>query len=174
MRTITKFMVLAVGVTAAPLAFAQVAPPPGWNISWGVQGVPLSPALTAAIALMIGLVTYAFMRKRGIPGFMAVLAAVVFGGMTVNSDLSAIIINDYTITTEKGSHFVECGQNSLQIGTTVPEGVTLTRVEENFGQQFFEGQLVTNSIVLQCAPGVKVTPTQGCQLYCPINEGLPQ
>lgn len=166
MRTIAKLMVLAVGLTAAPLALAQV--PPGWNISWGVQGVPLSPALTVAIALMIGLVTYAFMRKRGIPGFMVVLAAVVFGGITANSNLSAIVLNDYTITTEKGSHFVECGQSSLQIGTTVPAGVTLTRVEPNFEQQVFNARLVTNSIVLQCAPGLKVTPTQGCQLYCPI------
>ena len=159
MRTIAKFMVLAVGMTVAPLAFAQV--PPGWDISWGVQGVPLSPALTAAIALMIGLVTYALMRKRGIPGFMAVLAAVVFGGMTVNSDLFANGY-DYTITTEKGSHFVACGTNSLEIGTTVPAGVTLTRVEANFDTQSF-----TNSIATLCAPGVRVTPTQGCQLYCP-------
>ncbi|MDQ1314851.1 MAG: hypothetical protein QG662_960 [Pseudomonadota bacterium] len=163
MRTIAKFMVLAVGMTLTPLAFAQV--PPGWNISWGVQGVPLSPALTAAIALMIGLVTYAFMRKRGIPGFMAVLAAVVFGGMTVNSDLSAIIINGYTITTEKGSHFVACGAPSLQIDTTVPAGVTLTRVEANFGAQPL-GQQAVGPVPLLCAPGVKVTPAQGCQLYC--------
>jgi hypothetical protein len=163
MRTIAKFMVLAVGMTVAPLAFAQV--PPGWDISWGVQGVPLSPALTVAIALMIGLVTYAFMRKRGIPGFMAVLAAVVFGGMTVNSDLSAIvtIINDYTITTEKGSHFVACGTDSSEISTTVPAGVTLTRVEANF-----DTPSITNSIATLCAPGVRVTPTQACQLYCPV------
>jgi hypothetical protein len=154
-------MVLAVGMTVAPLAFAQV--PQGWDISWGVQGVPLSPALTVAIALMIGLVTYAFMRKRGIPGFMAVLAAVVFGGMTVNSDLFALAIDEYLITTEKGSHFLACEGNSWDIVTTVPAGVTLTRVEANFDTQSF-----TNSIVTLCAPGVRVTPTQACQLYCPV------
>lgn len=162
MRTVAKFTSLAAGVTVAPLAFAQQVP--GWNISWGMQGVPLSPALTAAIALMIGLATYAFMRKRGIQGYMAVLAAVILGAISVNSDLFAIDY-DYTIGTDKGSQFVACSQSSLQIGTTVTGGVTLTTVEATFPLQS-----VTDSISTQCAPGVRVTPAQACQLPCPVGD----
>jgi hypothetical protein len=159
MRTVAKLMSLAAGMTVAPLACAQLAP--GWNISWGAQNVPLSPALTAAIALMIGLATYAFMRKRSGQGFIAVLAAVILGAMGVNSDLFAIDY-DYTIATQTGSSFVTCNQNSLLIGTAVTGGVTLSKVEANFPLQS-----VTDSIVTQCAPGVRVTPAQACQLPCP-------
>jgi hypothetical protein len=93
-----------------------------------------------------------------------VLAAVILGAIGVNSDLFAIGY-DYTIGTDKGSQFVSCNQNSLQTGTTVTRVVTLTTVEANFPLQS-----VTDSISTQCAPVVRVTPAQACQLPCPVGD----
>ncbi len=187
MKNRFKFAALLTGAIFAPVSFAQQDQGPGYDIAWGVQAVPLSPTLSALIALMMGLATWAFMRKRRGTGFMAAVAAVALGTMGYNSD--SIAIPDphlLTINSQTGSTFVACptfeGQSvesseiqqqvelsPTTVGTTIPGGVTLTRVQSNFilptSDNGFEP---SGASIEQCTVGTRVTPASPCALFCPI------
>lgn len=157
---------LGVGATTwllAPAAMAQQ--PPGWNITWGLQAVPLSPALNVLLALMLGGATYWFLRKRGKgQALMGLIAVAGASAIMLPTDTSAVGYN-LDITTPTGSEFVQCQGNSLYIGTTVQAGVTLASVTPTFASSS-----LSNSISEECRAGLRLTPEQSCQLPCPIEQ----
>ncbi len=164
MQRLRYFGVAGLALVAAPAAWAQQGP--GWNISWGLQAVPLSPVLNVLLALMLGGAAYWFMRKRGrgqaLMGLMAVTAG---SALLLPTDMQANGY-DYYINTPTGTQFLTCNGNSLDISTTVQSGVVLSTVTPTFSSQ-----LVTNSIQNQCAVGFRVTPQQSCQMPCPQSNG---
>lgn len=171
MKVHLKLSAVLTGAMVAPVSFAQQA---GYDIAWGVHAVPLSPALTALIVLTMSLATWAFMRKRRVTGFMTAAAAIALGAVSYNSDLVAAAF-DLTISSPTGSAFVECpnlgdfkqlGLSGAMVGTTLPGGVTLTRVEPTFLLPASQGAL--NSLVptQQCSVGTRLTPEIPCSLEC--------
>ena len=162
MKTVSKAAVAVLLSISSPYVLAQA---PGWNITWGPQAVPLSPALTGLMALALAVAAYAFLRKRAVHGALSVLVAGMIGVLGVHDDLLAV---GYAleIDSPQGSQFVSCNGNTLYIGTTINAGVRIAQVQSsNIGSE-----PLTNSIANQCAPGVLVTPSQSCQLPCPMNE----
>lgn len=162
MKTFTKVAVAALISMSSPLALAQA---PGWNINWGPQAVPLSPALTGLMILALAFAAYAFLRKRAGHGALSVLVAGMIGVFGAQNDLLAI---GYALEIDapQGSQFVSCSGNTLYIGTTISQGVRIASVQSvGIGSES-----LTNSISNQCAPGVLVTPSQTCQLPCPAEE----
>ncbi|MFZ5483414.1 MAG: hypothetical protein ACOZB0_04215 [Pseudomonadota bacterium] len=162
MKKVPKIAVAVLLSIASPFALAQA---PGWNIAWGPQAVPLSPALTGLMALALAVAAYAFLRKRATHGAVSLLVAGLVGGMGMQEDLLANGY-DYTIAASQGTQFVSCSGGSLDIGTSVNAGVRISQVTPNFSDES-----LTNSISTQCAPGVLVTPSQSCQLPCPLIPG---
>ena len=152
----------AIALLATPIVMAQQNPPPGWNISWGLQAVPLSPALSVLLALMLGGATYWFLRKRGrgqlLMGLLAVGAA---SAMLLPANTRAISF-DLEISSPTGSAFVQCTGNSLYIRSSVPAGVTLASVTPNFSSNS-----VTNSISNECRSGLRLAQNEDCQVPCP-------
>lgn len=164
MKTQSKVAVAILLSIASSLAMAQA---PGWNVTWGPQAVPLSPALTGLMALALAAAAYAFLRKRAAHGALSVLVAGVIGVLGVHDDLLALPSLDLDIGSPKGSQFLTCSGETLYIGTTtITAGVRIAQVQSsNIGSE-----PLTNSIANQCAPGVLVTPSQTCQLPCPAEE----
>lgn len=145
---------------------AQAQQGPGWNITWGLETVPLSPVLNVLLALMLGGTTYWFLRKRGRgQALMGLLAVGAASAMLLPLDTRAVGYS-LEIDTPTGSTFVQCSGNSLYIGTTVPAGVSLSSVTPTF-----TNEPLTNSIVNECRTGFRVTPSQDCQLPCPQTSG---
>lgn len=159
MKTVSKVAVVALLSVWSSSALAQA---PGWNITWGPEAVPLSPALTGLIALALAAAAYAFLRKRAAQGAWSVLVAGLVGVLGMQDDLLANGY-DYTIASSQGTQFVSCSGGSLDVGTSVNAGVRISQVTANFSDES-----LTNSIATQCAPGVRVTPSQSCQLPCPL------
>jgi hypothetical protein len=182
------YLKLATLLTGAMIASASFAQQAGYDIAWGVQAVPLSPALSALIVLMMGLATWAFMRKRRGTGFMAAVAAVALGTMSYNAD--SIAIPDqylFTISSQTGSTFVECPNIELQplegsaiqlqaelppttVGTTIQGGVTLTRVEPRLFVTSSQQISAQVSPPETCGVGTRVTPDSPCPLDCRFDR----
>lgn len=121
-----KRMIVASSVLMSPAAYAQVV-----DISWGAQQpVPLSPALTVAIGLLLGLAAYAFLRKRAGHGLLAMFIASALGVMGYHDKSMAVTPVAYTIHTSSGSVAHTCSEPLPNyLGTDVAGGVTLTRVQ---------------------------------------------
>lgn len=164
MKRLRSVGTASLAILAAPVAFAQQGP--GWNVSWGLQAVPLSPALSVLLALMLCGATYWFLRRRGRgQALMGLLAVAASGALLLPSDTAAVGYS-LEIGTPTGSSFLQCSGNTLYIGTTVQEGVTLSAVSPNF-----QSQQMTNSVSEECRAGLRLTPSQSCQLACPVDNG---
>jgi hypothetical protein len=165
MKTSHSLGASVLALLAAPAALAQQTP--GWNVSWGLHSVPLSPALNVLLALMLGGATYWFLRKRGRgQALMGLLAVTAAGALLLPTDTAAVGYS-LEIDTPTGSSFLECTGNTLYIGTSLPAGVTLSGVSPNFPDQ-----PLTNSVSNVCRAGFQLTPSQNCQLACPLpNNG---
>jgi len=103
--------------------WAQV---PGYQVSWGTQGVPLSPWLNVLMVLMLALATYVFLRRRSGRGVTLLVGALAVGGLSLYADENAISVGPTdVINTPAGTMTVNCSTQH-RLGTTVPGGVTLT------------------------------------------------
>ena len=97
---------------------------------------------------------------------LALLAVTAAGALLLPTDTAAVGYS-LEIDTPTGSSFLECTGNTLYIGTSLPAGVTLSGVSPNFPDQ-----PLTNSVSNVCRAGFQLTPSQNCQLACPLpNNG---
>ncbi len=182
MRTSAKVLV-AISLSAGAVSSAMAQQGSGWDLAWGTaQPVPLSPWATALLGLMLVAAAYAFLRKRIQQGGGALMAAAaIFGSTYLTDETWAIPSYDFTISTASGSKFVICGipavdsaqqvtnrvAADLVVGTTLPEGVILRRVEPSFpvstsAEAVSEPTTVANT----CSVGLRVTPDAPCTLPC--------
>jgi hypothetical protein len=176
----SKMVKLLVGVSFSVIsssAFSQTV-----NVAWsGPQSVPLSPSLTAVIALVLGLAAYAFIRKRAGQGLLALVIASALGVAGYNEhSLAEIDTAAYTIRTSSGSVDHECGEPLPNyLGTDVTGGVTLTRVDVAVEPKFSpSSQTNIKSLARQggnvqiangypdCAVGLPLKPGDLCELPC--------
>lgn len=182
MRTGAK-VVAAIALAAGAVSSAVAQTAPGWNIAWGTaQAVPLSPWATALLGVLLVAATFAFLRRRSKQGGIALMAAAaVLGSTHLTEDLWAIPSYDLTITTPAGSAFVSClngGTGSEQqpmngiverfVGTTLEEGVILSRVDPSFPLSAASA-VNPASNASACTVGFRVTPAAPCALPCNPN-----
>lgn len=181
----SKLVKLLFGVSFSVIsssAFSQTV-----NVAWssGQQSVPLSPSLTAVIALVLGLAAYAFIRKRAGQGLLALVIASALGvaGYKDNSLAAptAPPTAAYTINTSSGSVDHTCEEPLPNyLGTDVTGGVTLTRVDVTLEPKSSpSSQTVIKSLAKQggnvqimeggypaCEVGLPLKPGDLCELPC--------
>jgi hypothetical protein len=102
---LSGFAVLA-GMCRAVLAQSVF----GYNVSWGVKSVPISPWMSAAIGLLLLIATYAFIRRRAGQGLFMLATATLVGALSLHADdmANAAPVSLHSITTSSGSEFYNC------------------------------------------------------------------
>lgn len=146
---------------AATSASAQVSF--GYDVSWGSTAVPLSPALTALLVLLLAVSAYGFLRRRAGRASIFLLGALCVGGLLAHADQPAIgsVVTEL-ITTPAGSLRLTC-DTPHYLGTTVPEGVTLTVTP--FGLVRGIAPATPKVLLLsECRTGTFLTPANVCSL----------
>ena len=81
--------VLAVAILGVS-AIVQAQTQPGYDVSWGIAGVPLSPWMHVTMAALLGLGAMAFLRKRHSGGLFCLAAAVLVGALSLGVDEVAV------------------------------------------------------------------------------------
>lgn len=170
-----KFGIKYVALFSSIYAFdvqAQVVV--GHNVGWGIQGVPLSPALTLLISLVLGVAAYAFLKRRQGLVAAALLLAGTAGAIGYNLDSYAVPYA-YLITTPAGTQYVSCQSGGL-LATDQTNGVLLNTIEPVYGQQSASVKPALKSVASKfttlqpsngypnCSPGLTITPTIPCYL----------
>jgi hypothetical protein len=161
MKATNRIALGAMIFSTAGLASAQVSF--GYDVSWGNTAVPLSPALTALLVLLLAMSAYGFLRRRAGRASMFLLGALCVGGMLAHADQPAIGgVTTEMITTPAGSLHLTC-DTPHYLGTTVPEGVTLTVTP--FGVTTGVAP-ATPKILLpgECKTGTFLSPADVCSL----------
>lgn len=177
------------GAVFAGNVFAQTPPPgPGWELTWGIA-VPISPLASVLIAISLAGATYAFARRKRGQSLIALCVAAIAGVFAL-SDASMAVGPNYLITTKSGATIISCSSYQpvssdnrklaadpssfdVIVGTSVPEGVTLTTVRPINGfTATSPGQTVAPSAaLLQCQAGTALTEDTYCTLPCPWLAG---
>lgn len=153
---------------ASSLAWGQDPPP---DITWGplAQSVPLSPVLTALIAIMLLGASYAFMKRHSGTGFGVLVMASLLGIAGVNEDVFAPI-DTFNIPTSSGraSPCQDYEVDSLLVRTSVDPGVIILSANQqppvpSKGQEDTKLNVIGTPI---CAAGNTLLKDKLCLLLC--------
>jgi hypothetical protein len=158
MRTIVKLSSVAAAIVVSRAAAAQALY--GYNVSWGVQSVPLSPWVSAAIGLMLLLAAHAFLRRHAGRGVFMLAMATLVGAATLYAGNRAYAPpSNFPITTPVGTDKYTCYSSPYQ-GYQNLTGNTIALTVTPWGG-------APNAVAPNCATGTQLAPNGGfCFVAC--------
>ncbi len=168
-------IILSVFTALAGISRVVLAQPvSGYNVTWGMLSVPISPWISVAIGLLLLLATYAFIRRHAGQGLFMLATATLVAALSLHTaeTANAVPTPFYLITTPSGSDFYNCLSPPSYIGyendTGNPLKLTLTAV----GGAPFSTPLGTASPQAgpSCHAGDQQLPAGG-SCYMPCGAG---
>jgi hypothetical protein len=171
MRTVMRLSAFAVLAAMSRLALAQQLS--GYNVTWGMQPVPISPWAGATIGLLLLLAAYAFLRRHAGQGLFMLATAALVGGLVLHTvDTANAVAPFYSITTPTGSDFYSCisppSYGGYQNNTGAPIRLTLAPVGLSVSS-VPQGTASPSTVLVACHVGDQQLPANGGSCYMPCG-----